>query len=104
MPLNETVVDAVANENFKVGAGASAHYAGSAMNSHASQAQDLAAHRTRLQIIAESALQNGLAFGRAVVAKAIEGIQQASPADAIADVAAGSVATKGAGNVPPVTP
>jgi len=104
MPLNEAVVDAVANENFKVGAGAPAHYAASAMQAHASQAQDAAAHRTRLQIIAEAELQNGLAFGRAVVGKVIEGLQQLTPEDAISGAVHGQVGAKTAGNVPPVTP
>lgn len=97
MAADQGLIDSVANENTKVGAGAPAHYAAATMGAYA-------AHASRLNIIAENALQNALAVAQAATAAAIRGFTEMSVAEALSNAVVGQQGSKVAGNTPPVTP
>lgn len=107
MPADQGIIDSVANDNAKVIAGASAAYGASLFQSHN-------AHFSRLNQIAETAIQDGIALGRQLmigslgVYNSIQGaiaktLIELDVSEALGNVAVGQQAMKGAQSTPPET-
>jgi len=96
MARSTDLIDAVADENMKVGAGAPAHYAASAMQGHA-------AHQNRLNIIAENSLANALLISGAAAAAAARTFTETDPKEAMSDAILGQQGAKVAQSTPPET-
>lgn len=103
MPADQGLVDSVANENTKVGAGAPSHYAASGMRSHAVQQEAQVAHLTRLNMIAETALQNGIAISQAATASAVRALTELDAVEAMSNAVVGQQGAKVAQTTPPET-
>jgi len=93
MPLNESVVDDVANTNFKAVAGRTA-----LLSNNAAELGNLAlANAVSLQ-------QQMNAVAMAATGKMVELIASLDPSEALGNAVVGQEASKVAGNTPPVTP
>lgn len=104
MALNENVVDAVTNENFKVGAGGPAFYLNLAMG-------DAVSHQRSMNSIREAAVGNIVRrmteldpSESAAILKTTQGDLAAQLASYMAVIANAQQTSKTAGNTPPVTP
>ena len=96
MAADQGLVDSVANENSKIGAGAPSHYGASLMQAHA-------AHLSRLNIIAENALQNAIVVAQAATAAATRAFTELDTVEALGNTVLGQQAAKVAQSTPPET-
>lgn len=103
MPADQGLIDSVANENTKVGAGAPAFYGAVGMKSTADFQAAQAAHLTRLNMIAETALQNGIAVSQAAAAAAIKSLTELDAVEAMSNAVVGQQGAKVAQTTPPET-
>lgn len=103
MPRSEDLIASVADENMKVGAGLPSHYAGVAMKATADAAQAQAAHLTRLNMIAETSLQNGIAIGQAATGSVVKALTELDAIEAMGNAVVGQQGAKVAQSTPPET-
>jgi hypothetical protein len=96
MAADQGLIDSVANENVKVGAGAPVHYAASLMQAHAG-------HMARLNIIAENGLQGFLAVHQAATAAAVRAFTEMDALEAMSNAVIGQQGAKVAQSTPPET-
>ena len=104
MPADQGLIDSVANENTKVGAGGPAHWAAAGMKAHADYAAAQAAHLTRLNIIAETALSNALMISQAATGSIVKSLTELDAVEAMGNAVVGQQGAKVAQSTPPVTP
>lgn len=103
MAADQGLIDSVANENTKVGAGAPAWYATAGMKATTDIQTAQAAHFNRLQLIAEQALQNGISISQAATAAQIKGLTELDAVEAMSNAVVGQQGTKVAQSTPPET-
>ena len=89
MAADQGLIDSIANENNKIGAGAPAHYAASAMQGHSALQNQVNAHLSRLNMIAETALQNGIAISQAATASAVKSLTELDAVEAMSTAVIG---------------
>lgn len=103
MAISQDLIDSVANENTKVGAGAPAHYAAAAMQAHSALQAQQTLHLNRLNMIAETALQNGIAISQAATAASIKSLTELDAVEAMSNAVIGQQGAKIAQSTPPET-
>ena len=103
MAADQGLIDSVANENTKIGAGAPAFYGAAAMKSTADAQVAQSGHFTRLQIIAEQALSNSIAISQAATAAAIKSLTELDAVEAMSNAVIGQQGAKIAQSTPPET-
>ncbi len=103
MPRSEDLIASVADENVKVGAGAPSHYAAVAMKATADAGQAMSAHFARLNMIAETALQNGITVSQAATASAVKSLTELDAVEAMSTAIVGQQGAKVAQSTPPET-
>lgn len=103
MAIDQSIIDSVASENMKVGAGAPSHYAASAMQGHSALQNQVNAHLARLNMIAETALQNGIAISQAATASAVKSLTELDAVEAMSNAVIGQQGAKVAQSTPPET-
>jgi len=103
MPSDQGILDSVANENTKVGAGAPAHYAAAAMEGHSAYQTAVNAHLTRLNMIAETALANGISISQAATGSIIKSLTELDAVEAMSNAVIGQQGAKVAQSTPPET-
>jgi len=107
MPADQGLIDSVANENTKVGAGAPSFYGASAMRSHTEHTDQVGLiGRNALQngiTIAQNALQNGLLLGQVIVGALAKAAAELDITQAVANATLAQQGAKVAQSTPPAT-
>jgi hypothetical protein len=96
MPVNEQVVDSITMDNAKVVGGGPAGYFSTLAQAHS-------AHLSRLNMIAETALQNGISISQAATASAIKSLTELDAVEAMSNAVIGQQGAKLAQSTPPET-
>lgn len=96
MAADQGLIDSVANENTKVVAGGPAGYFSTLGQAHT-------AHLSRLNIIAENALQNALVVAQGAAAAAVRAFTEMSAIEAMSNAIIGQQGAKVAQSTPPET-
>jgi len=96
MAASVDLIESVANENNKVGAGAPAFFMNTVLQQHAS-------HLARIQTITEQALQGFTTIHSVIIGKLAQAIIEMDPTEALANAVIGQQGTKVAQSTPPET-
>jgi hypothetical protein len=96
MPADQGIIDSVSNDNTKVIAGGPAGYFSTLAQAHT-------AHLSRLNMIAETALQNGISISQAATASAIKSLTELDAVEAMSNAVIGQQGAKVAQSTPPET-
>ena len=103
MAADQGLLDSVANENTKVGAGGPAFWGNAAMKATADAQVAMSAHFARLNMIAETALQNGIAVSQAATGSVIKALTELDAVEAMGNAVVGQQGAKVAQSTPPET-
>lgn len=103
MPADQGLIDSVANENTKIGAGAPSHWSAAGMKATADIQTTQSAHIARLNMIAETALQNGIAVAQAATGMIIKSLTELDAVEAMSNAVVGQQGAKVAQSTPPET-
>lgn len=96
MAADQGLIDSVANENNKVGAGGPAFWMNGIMQQHAG-------HLARVQAITEQALSGFTTIHQVIVGKLAQAIIEMDPTEALANAVVGQQGAKVAQSTPPET-
>jgi hypothetical protein len=103
MAADQGLIDSVANENTKVTASAPVHWQIAAQKATADAQIAQAGHFARLQMIAENALQQGIAISQAATGAIIKGLVELDAVEAMSNAVIGQQGAKVAQSTPPET-
>ena len=103
MAADQGLIDSIANENVKVGAGAPSHYAAVGLKATADAAQAQTAHLIRLNMIAETALANAITISQAATGSVVKSLTELDAVEAMSTAIVGQQGAKVAQSTPPET-
>jgi hypothetical protein len=96
MAADQGLIDSVANENTKIGAGGPSHWTNGRMQADV-------AHTRRVDIIAEDALSQNLMLSRAATGAMLKALVELDAVEAMSNAVVGQQGAKIAQSTPPET-